>query len=98
MTKGARMMGAATAGVFLLMDVISLVKESMHLHDGAKTESAAELRQQARSWRRCQRSSSRSRRVCSQAPLSEPSAESHGVRRELLDIFVENGDPSTASS
>jgi apolipoprotein L len=47
MTKGARMMGAATAGVFLLMDVISLVKESMHLHDGAKTESAAELRQRA---------------------------------------------------
>uniref|UniRef100_A0A8C0WJS4 Apolipoprotein L3 n=1 Tax=Castor canadensis TaxID=51338 RepID=A0A8C0WJS4_CASCN len=49
MTKGAQIMGAATAGVFLLMDVISLVKESMHLHDGAKTESAAELRQQARS-------------------------------------------------
>lgn len=48
MTKGARIMGAATAGLFLLMDVASLVKDSKHLHEGAKSESAAELRQQAR--------------------------------------------------
>nr|XP_021492374.1 apolipoprotein L2-like isoform X1 [Meriones unguiculatus] len=47
MTKGARIMGAATAGLFLLMDVVSLVKDSKHLHEGAKAESAAELRQQA---------------------------------------------------
>ncbi|XP_008841294.2 apolipoprotein L2-like isoform X1 [Nannospalax galili] len=47
MTKGARIMGAATAGVFLLMDVVSLVKESKHLQEGAKAESAAELRRQA---------------------------------------------------
>ncbi|XP_014636055.1 PREDICTED: apolipoprotein L3-like, partial [Ceratotherium simum simum] len=47
MTKGARVMGAATAGVFLLMDVISLVEESLHLHEGAKAESAEGLRQQA---------------------------------------------------
>ncbi|XP_014635887.1 PREDICTED: apolipoprotein L3-like [Ceratotherium simum simum] len=47
MAKGARVMGAATAGVFLLMDVISLVEESLHLHEGAKAESAEELRQQA---------------------------------------------------
>ncbi|XP_021078670.2 apolipoprotein L2-like isoform X2 [Mesocricetus auratus] len=47
MTKGARIMGAATAGLFLVMDVVSLVKDSKHLHEGAKAESAAELRKQA---------------------------------------------------
>ncbi|GAB1299534.1 Apolipoprotein L 7b [Apodemus speciosus] len=48
MTKGARIMGAATAGFFLLLDVVSLVQDSKHLHEGAKSECAAELRQQAR--------------------------------------------------
>ncbi|XP_059536857.1 apolipoprotein L2-like [Myotis daubentonii] len=47
LSKGARVLGAATAGVFLLMDVVDLVKESIHLHEGAKAESAEELRQQA---------------------------------------------------
>lgn len=47
MSKEARVFGAATAGIFLLMDVIQLVKESMHLHEGAKAQSAEELRQQA---------------------------------------------------
>ncbi|XP_069855948.1 apolipoprotein L2-like [Dipodomys merriami] len=47
MTKGARMMGAATAGVFLLMDVVNLVKESKRLFQGPKTESAEKLRQEA---------------------------------------------------
>ncbi|XP_023584798.1 apolipoprotein L3-like isoform X1 [Trichechus manatus latirostris] len=48
MAKGARVMGMATVGVFLLIDVVSLVQESKHLHEGAKTESAEELREQAR--------------------------------------------------
>ncbi|XP_005877884.1 PREDICTED: apolipoprotein L3 [Myotis brandtii] len=47
MSKEARVFGAATAGIFLLMDVVDLVKESMHLHEGAKAQSAEELRQQA---------------------------------------------------
>ncbi|KAF4008258.1 hypothetical protein G4228_019943, partial [Cervus hanglu yarkandensis] len=47
-TKGARIMGAATAGVFLLVDVGFLVKESMHLHNGAKAISAENLRQRVR--------------------------------------------------
>lgn len=47
MSKGARIMGAATAGFFLLLDVVSLVEDSKHLHEGAKSEYAAELRQQA---------------------------------------------------
>ncbi|XP_013008670.1 apolipoprotein L2-like [Cavia porcellus] len=47
MTKGTRLMGAATAGLFALVDVYSLVQDSVHLHNGAKTESAAELRQEA---------------------------------------------------
>ncbi|KAL6031932.1 hypothetical protein STEG23_004782 [Scotinomys teguina] len=47
MTKGARIMGAATAGLFLVLDVVSIVKDSKHLHEGAKAESAADLRQQA---------------------------------------------------
>uniref|UniRef100_A0A8C5K6I9 Apolipoprotein L2-like n=1 Tax=Jaculus jaculus TaxID=51337 RepID=A0A8C5K6I9_JACJA len=47
MTKGARVASGAAAGLFLLMDVASLVKESLHLHEGAKSGSAAELRRQA---------------------------------------------------
>ncbi|XP_008255310.2 apolipoprotein L3 isoform X1 [Oryctolagus cuniculus] len=47
MSKGARMMGFATAGIFLLMDVVTLVKESQHLHEGAKSKSAEELRERA---------------------------------------------------
>lgn len=47
MTKSAKIMGMATAGVGLLVDVVSLVKSSTHLHEGAKAESAEELRQQA---------------------------------------------------
>ncbi|CAH6791116.1 LOC100911562 [Phodopus roborovskii] len=47
MTKTARIMGAATAGLFLVSDVVSLVEDSKHLYEGAKTESAAELRKQA---------------------------------------------------
>ncbi|XP_065795034.1 apolipoprotein L3-like [Muntiacus reevesi] len=46
-TKGARIAGLATAGIFLLVDVGFLVKESKHLHDGAKTVAAESLRQQA---------------------------------------------------
>ncbi|KAH0520555.1 Apolipoprotein L3, partial [Microtus ochrogaster] len=44
MTKKARIRGAAIAGVFLAVDVYYLVRESMHLYDGAKSESAKELR------------------------------------------------------
>ncbi|XP_037053518.1 apolipoprotein L3-like [Peromyscus leucopus] len=47
MSKGARIMGAATAGLFLVLDVVNLVQDSKHLYEGAKTESAAKLRQQA---------------------------------------------------
>eukprot|EP00070_Physeter_catodon_P040373 XP_028347267.1 apolipoprotein L3-like [Physeter catodon] len=48
MTKGARIAGVATAGVSLLVDVAFLVKDAKHLLEGAKTESAERLRQQAR--------------------------------------------------
>lgn len=41
-------MGAATPGLFLAMDVYNLVKDSRHLKEGAKAESAEELRQDAR--------------------------------------------------
>ncbi|XP_049628416.1 apolipoprotein L3-like [Suncus etruscus] len=47
MTKGARMAGMATAGLFLLTDLYSVVKQSIHLQKGAKTESADRLREQA---------------------------------------------------
>ena len=45
---GAQIVGAATTGVFLLVDVGFLVKESMHVHNGAKAEPAENLRQLAR--------------------------------------------------
>ncbi|XP_045867415.1 apolipoprotein L3-like [Meles meles] len=48
MTKQARIMGLATAGVFLAVDVVSLVNDSVHLKKGAKTESAKDMRRQAR--------------------------------------------------
>ncbi|XP_052016238.1 apolipoprotein L2-like isoform X2 [Apodemus sylvaticus] len=47
MSRRARIMGIATAGVSLIGDVISLAKESKNLHKGAKAKSAEELRQQA---------------------------------------------------
>ncbi|XP_021574289.1 apolipoprotein L3-like [Carlito syrichta] len=47
MTKGVRLVSMATVGISLLMDVVTLVQESVHLHAGAKTKSAEELRQQA---------------------------------------------------
>ncbi|XP_024435296.2 apolipoprotein L2 isoform X2 [Desmodus rotundus] len=48
MTKGARVFSLVTAGAFLLVDVYYTVKEAKHLHEGAKAQSAEELRQQAR--------------------------------------------------
>ena len=44
---GAQIAGAAATGLSLLVDVGFLVKEPMHLHDGAKAESAENLRQRA---------------------------------------------------
>ncbi|XP_043297631.1 apolipoprotein L3-like [Cervus canadensis] len=48
MTKKARIIAGGFAGISLLVGVGFLVKESMHLHEGAKTELAEKLRQQAR--------------------------------------------------
>ncbi|XP_057648227.1 apolipoprotein L6-like [Chionomys nivalis] len=47
MTKRARIMGAATAGHSLALDIVSIIKDTKHLQNGAKAESAAKLRQQA---------------------------------------------------
>ncbi|XP_021045130.1 apolipoprotein L2-like [Mus pahari] len=47
MSKGTQIMGAAVTGLFLLLDMVSLVGDSKHLREGAKAESAAELRHQA---------------------------------------------------
>ncbi|XP_076412332.1 apolipoprotein L3-like [Peromyscus maniculatus bairdii] len=47
MSKGERITGAVSAGLYLVLDVVSLIQESKHLQEGAKTESAAELRQKA---------------------------------------------------
>ncbi|XP_055993437.1 apolipoprotein L3-like [Sorex fumeus] len=44
-SKGVRIFGAASAGLFILVDVVSLVQDSIDLHKGAKTESAEKLRQ-----------------------------------------------------
>ncbi|XP_075815905.1 apolipoprotein L6-like isoform X1 [Microtus pennsylvanicus] len=47
MNKRARIMGAATAGHSLALDIVSIVKDTKHLQEGAKAEFAAKLRQQA---------------------------------------------------
>ncbi|XP_037371064.1 apolipoprotein L2-like [Talpa occidentalis] len=46
--KAARVMGIFSTVFFLGVDVFFLVKDSKHLHEGAKLESAETLRQQAR--------------------------------------------------
>ncbi|XP_032348025.1 apolipoprotein L3-like isoform X2 [Camelus ferus] len=48
MSTGARAFGMATAGFSLLWNVGFLMKDSLHLHEGAKAESAEWLRQRAR--------------------------------------------------
>ncbi|XP_069870593.1 apolipoprotein L2-like [Dipodomys merriami] len=47
MTRGARILGAVPTGVFLAMDVASLVQDSQHLSKGAESELATELRRVA---------------------------------------------------
>ncbi|XP_041528570.1 apolipoprotein L3-like [Microtus oregoni] len=47
MTKGAWITGVATAGFFLVLDVVGIIVDTMHLQEGAKAESAAKLRQKA---------------------------------------------------
>ncbi|XP_042324596.1 apolipoprotein L3-like isoform X2 [Sceloporus undulatus] len=47
MTRGARMLSAATAGVFLLFDVYGIAQDAKHLTQGAKAETAAEIREEA---------------------------------------------------
>ncbi|XP_004610731.3 apolipoprotein L3-like [Sorex araneus] len=46
MGKAARIAGMFTAGISLLVDICSLVKQSIDLHKGAKTVSASKLREQ----------------------------------------------------
>lgn len=48
MTRGARLLGAAGAGVLLMYDVKSLLENWKHLEDGARAETAEELRSAAR--------------------------------------------------
>ena len=46
-SRGTRILNATTSGIFLALDVVNLVYESKHLHEGAKSASAEELRRQA---------------------------------------------------
>ncbi|KAB1269567.1 Apolipoprotein L3 [Camelus dromedarius] len=48
MAKGARILAVASASSVLVMDVGYLVKEAMHLRQGAKAEFSEQLRQRAR--------------------------------------------------
>ncbi|XP_049628417.1 apolipoprotein L2-like [Suncus etruscus] len=50
MSKGARVLGVATASFSILICLTSLVQESVNLHKGSKTKSAENLRQQAQEW------------------------------------------------
>lgn len=47
MTKGAGMRGAVFATVFVLMDIATIVQDSVHLSKGAKAPTVAELRKRA---------------------------------------------------
>ncbi|KAJ6659015.1 hypothetical protein lerEdw1_019652 [Lerista edwardsae] len=48
MTKGARLLGAATAGASVLLDAYNITQDAKHLSEGAKAEMAAEIRDEAR--------------------------------------------------
>ena len=48
MTKKAWIFAGSFAGISLLVDVGFLVTESVHLHEGVKTELAEKLRQPAK--------------------------------------------------
>ncbi|XP_006865346.1 PREDICTED: apolipoprotein L3, partial [Chrysochloris asiatica] len=52
MTRGARILGGVTLGINLLLDGISLAETSVHLYEGAKEESADELRKLAQEMER----------------------------------------------
>uniref|UniRef100_A0A8C4YN44 Apolipoprotein L3 n=1 Tax=Gopherus evgoodei TaxID=1825980 RepID=A0A8C4YN44_9SAUR len=43
----ARVLGAAAAGVFVVFDAYSIVKDSIHLTEGAKAQAAADIREKA---------------------------------------------------
>uniref|UniRef100_A0A8C8SDE7 Apolipoprotein L3 n=1 Tax=Pelusios castaneus TaxID=367368 RepID=A0A8C8SDE7_9SAUR len=45
MSKGARVLGATAAGLFVVLDAYSLMKDSIHLTEGAKAEAAADIRE-----------------------------------------------------
>lgn len=47
MTKGARVFGLVATSAVLLVDVYTVVTDSMHLHKGPKAELAEQLREQA---------------------------------------------------
>ncbi|XP_012406117.1 apolipoprotein L3 [Sarcophilus harrisii] len=47
MSKGARIGGSVLVGIFVLLDVATIVKDSRHLLKGAKSTTAAELREKA---------------------------------------------------
>ncbi|XP_038621493.1 LOW QUALITY PROTEIN: apolipoprotein L2-like [Tachyglossus aculeatus] len=47
MAKGARVVGGLTASVGILIDAVAIVRDSQHLHQGAKSETATELRKRA---------------------------------------------------
>ncbi|XP_029143103.1 apolipoprotein L3-like [Protobothrops mucrosquamatus] len=47
MTKGARMLNAVSAGMFLLIDAYDLVQDAKHLMKGGKAELASEIRKKA---------------------------------------------------
>ncbi|KAI5942863.1 Apolipoprotein L3 [Manis javanica] len=46
-SRGAQIAGITTSAISILCNLVNLVKESKHLHEGAKTQLAKELRQQA---------------------------------------------------
>ncbi|XP_066490206.1 apolipoprotein L2-like [Tiliqua scincoides] len=47
MSKGTRVMGAVTVGLFILYDTFSLVQDAIHLAKGAKEEKATQIREEA---------------------------------------------------
>lgn len=47
MGKGARVLGAATAGAFVLWDAYNIAQDAKHLTEGARAETAAEIREKA---------------------------------------------------
>ncbi|XP_070264942.1 apolipoprotein L2-like [Myotis yumanensis] len=88
-TKEARVDDFATAGIFLLESVFSLVKEAKRLHKGSKAQSAEQLRLQAQELERRLEVLTRIHKSLQEAELEQRNKQ---FRMEMEDLMSSKDD------